>query len=656
MNNLYTRVKAARWGGAVALLALLGAGATHAQTLGMPAVGAQSLAGTYTDLGTAGTAIATPSFDDANSAAQDIGFSFTFGGTAFTQFVLNTNGYVRLGATAPPSPYYSDSPFLVNTGPMRGTGTFLLLPFNVDLEAAASGGTEYRVATTGSAPNRVCTIQWKNVSDKSRPGPSTSLSSKYFASFSFQLKLYEGTNQVDFVYGPYVAAPVTNPTFPFSTTAQVGLKGAGTGPVQVLTVVKYAPAAWSTPVFQDGLYPLYTSGFTYTGQATDAGYVPLPDVGRTYRFSPPVANDLAVSTVYAVTQLPAGQAYAYRAYITNPGSTSVSGQTATLTLTGANSQTATVAIPTLAAGATATVRFPGLVLAQAGTTTATVSVPADGKNTNNSQAATTVTTTGNGSFSVSTNDVLSGSTTFLPNTAGTYTSAFAVKYRATTPFTLNYVRARIGSATDNPSNVVYGIIADTLGNVLAQSAPYTLQAGDNNTLHTFVLTTPVQVPAGSFLAGMAQVVQPTTYSAPYPSPLAFQPEVPTRPGTYYQFGISTPSAPVDITTSNNPNYRYPIEAGFSSSPLATKSPELAGTLTVYPNPTTSGQLTLDVRGAGPGPLAVEVLNTLGQCVYTGTARAEAATLLDLKNLAGGIYYLQVRSSTAASVRKVALAW
>lgn len=363
-----------------------------------------------------------------------------------------------------------------------------------------------------------------------------------------------------------------------------------------------------------------------------------------------MANDLAVRTLYAVTQLPAGQAYAYRAYITNPGSTSVSGQTATLTLTGANPQTATVAIPTLAAGASATVRFPGLALAAAGTTTATVTVPADGNNTNNAQAATTTTTAGGGYFSVVSGDAPSGAATFLLNPAGAYTSAFAVKYRTNTPYTLNVVRARLGAAPDNPGNVVYGVIADTTGRVLVQSAPYTLQASDANTLHTFTLTAPVQVPAGGFLAGLAQVVQPTTY----PSPLAYQPEVPTRTGTYYQFGLTTPSTPVDIALSASPGYRYLIETG-STTALAAKAPALAGTLTVYPNPTASGQLTLDVRGVGSSPLAVTVLNTLGQCVYVGTARAEAATPLDLSSLAGGLYHLQVRSGTAVTSRQVAIA-
>lgn len=654
MRNLYFRLQAASRRGALALLALLGVGTAYGQSLGMSALGAQSLAGTYTDLGASGQTIATPDFDDSNSAAQNIGFSFTFGGTAFTQFVLNTNGYVKLGAIAPPTPYYSAAPSYINAGPLKSTGTFLLVPFNTDLEAAASGGTEYRVATTGTSPNRVCTVQWKNVSDKARVGVS-SVYDKQLASFNFQLKLYEGTNQVEFVYGPAVTA---SPTDPHYLAGQVGLKGAGNGPVQVLTVLKNGPSAWNNPIFQNGVYPDYSSGFCFTTLPNASGYVPLPDAGRTYRFTPPVANDLAVNTLYSVSQLPAGQAYAYRAYITNPGSTSVSGQTATLTLSGANAQTTTVAIPTLAAGATTTVRFPGLVLAQAGTTTATVTVPADGNNTNNTQVASTTTTASGGTFSViDAATPSSGTTGMLLSPASAFTSAFAVKYRATSPYTLNTVRVRFGSATDNAGSVVYGVIADTTGQILAQSDPYTMQAGDDNTMHTFVLTTPVQVPAGGFLAAMAQVRLTTGY----PSPMAYQSEVPTRTGVYYTFGISPASAPVDVTVSPplditlngvGVNFRYLIEAGFSNSSLATKAPELSGTLTVYPNPTTSGQLTLDIRGAGAGPLAVEVLNTLGQRVYAGTARSEAVTALDLGRVAPGVYQVMVRSNAAVTSRKI----
>ena len=102
VKNLQTRLKrAGRWL-PVALLPLLPL-AAQAQTLNYVPASAINTAGTYTDLGTTGTAITTANTDDANSAAQPIGFTFTFNGTAFTQFMLNTNGLIKLGSTAPSS-------------------------------------------------------------------------------------------------------------------------------------------------------------------------------------------------------------------------------------------------------------------------------------------------------------------------------------------------------------------------------------------------------------------------------------------------------------------------------------------------------------------------------------------------------------------------
>ena len=91
--------------GLFVLLAAGAAGAAQAQTLNYAVGTASNVAGTFTDLSTVSTSavIPTANTDDANSAAQPIGFTFSFNGTAFTQFVLNTNGLVRLGSAGPSS-------------------------------------------------------------------------------------------------------------------------------------------------------------------------------------------------------------------------------------------------------------------------------------------------------------------------------------------------------------------------------------------------------------------------------------------------------------------------------------------------------------------------------------------------------------------------
>ena len=221
------------------LLALSAALAQPAAAqLNLPAANAENVAGTYTDLGAGGTAIATANQDDANSAPQAIGFAFPFAGVAggVSSFVLNTNGYLSLAGTAPSAAnqFLTYAQQETNTvvgpanfpgGPLEGPDNFLVLPFATDLTAATAGPAEYRYQTTGTAPNRVCTVQWKNVKDKPRASNSTTpaLVGKQYENFSFQAKLYEG-GQVEFVYGPATAGPGPDDY----RTALVGLKGTGT--------------------------------------------------------------------------------------------------------------------------------------------------------------------------------------------------------------------------------------------------------------------------------------------------------------------------------------------------------------------------------------------------------------------------------------------
>lgn len=234
-----------------------------------------NVAGTFTDLGSSGTVIATANTDDANSTAQNIGFSFTYNGTAFTQFVLNTNGLIRLGASAPSAANMFaryESGTATGVEPVASTSTAdanLLMPFNFDLGAGTSPA-EYRVATTGSAPNRVCTVQWKNVSDK------LGTSASQYANFTFQLKLYETTSVIEFVYGTATASTGTAVgRFP-----TVGIKGADGQPGHdVLAQKQTSNDPWSSTAFITGQYPISASTHNFRANVG-------PDAGRTYRFTP----------------------------------------------------------------------------------------------------------------------------------------------------------------------------------------------------------------------------------------------------------------------------------------------------------------------------------------------------------------------------------
>ena len=274
-------------GGALALAGLLAGTTAHGQALNYAASNAVNVAGTFADLGATGTAIATANTDDANSAAQNIGFTFSFNGISFTQFVLSTNGLIKLGATAPSATnlFFCNVAGCTTVSPVTSidpADVNLVMPFNFDLEPGTGGAAEYRVLTTGASPNRVCTVQWKNVKDKADATPT----STQYDNFTFQAKLYETTNNIEFVYGTAVpSAAVATSRFPV-----VGIKGAGSASGQTVLASKTTGAApWTATTFITG---------NYTGSTHNFRNVSLPDVGRTYRFVPgtaapttPPAND-----------------------------------------------------------------------------------------------------------------------------------------------------------------------------------------------------------------------------------------------------------------------------------------------------------------------------------------------------------------------------
>jgi hypothetical protein len=302
------------------------AAVAQAQNLSYPVAQAANSAGTYTDLGTTGTVITTVNNDDANSAAQNIGFSFSYGGATFTQFVFNTNGAIRLGSAAPSTAalYFDSGQTGTGTDPLQSTDaadTNLIMPFNIDL-VPGSGAVEYRVATTGTAPNRVCTIQWKNVADKQGAGQEAGLGTQY-ANFSFQVKLYETTNAVDFVYGTATAGTTgaVGTRYP-----QIGLKAGGLSTSQLLLALKTDVSLWKTTTFTTD---------NYGSQVHDIIRTVLPDAGRTYHFGPAVANDVAIRAVYTLNKaatlgsLPQG----VRVYIANLGTAAQTNLAVTLTVT-----------------------------------------------------------------------------------------------------------------------------------------------------------------------------------------------------------------------------------------------------------------------------------------------------------------------------------
>ncbi|SET84266.1 T9SS type A sorting domain-containing protein [Hymenobacter actinosclerus] len=529
MTKIYTTGRTTKAWRKLALLGLLGlaTGAAHAQNLNYNTFGASNTPGTYTDLGASATVIATPNTDDANSAATPIGFSFNFNGQAFTDFVLNTNGYLALGTTAPSAPYFPTSSTTTTSGPLNDAAqTNLLLPFNTDLESAAAGPAVYSYQLSGTAPNRICTIQWKGVSDKSAATPA-----KQYASLDFQVKLYETSNRVEFVYNTATASANADAF----KSAVVGLKGVGAAANQVLLASKGSTAAWATTTF---ISTTYLAGSATGVNAHNFRQSVGPDAGRTYRFNAIQEKDIAVQQVYALSKLPIpyGTPETIRAYVRNTGTTAQNNVTFTLKVTGANTFTTAVTIASIPVDIAGIVSFAPFTPTNEGTNTMTVTVTEDGNNFNNS---------------ASTTQLVNKTTYAYAQPDATTTGSLGVnaggimgnKYTTSAPRTVTGVTVRL-SDVKSVGNTVYGVVLDGNGSIIARSPDYKVLAADIDKDKTFVVNGPVA--PGSFIVGLAQTPGAANYF-----PVGLQgSEKPTRTEAYYVISSLTGGTPADVSESN----------------------------------------------------------------------------------------------------------
>ncbi len=116
--------------------------------------------------------------DDATEVSVPIGFTFKYCGINYTSFSACSNGWISF-TNSPTS-----SPNNIETD-IDGAGW--IMPYWDDLDLGAGG--DLVVETSGTAPSRVCTIEWNNVPDIFGFGTAT-----------FQIKLYESTDIIDFHY------------------------------------------------------------------------------------------------------------------------------------------------------------------------------------------------------------------------------------------------------------------------------------------------------------------------------------------------------------------------------------------------------------------------------------------------------------------------
>ena len=485
---------------------------------------------TYTDISGTGTPIVTPNMDDTNSTAIPIGFNFSYNGATQTHFILNTNGFIKLGANAsmtPPSRgglYYD----LANT---YTGGVFnsadpndvnLVVAFNHDLkDATPNSGYFYEVS--GSAGSRVCTIQFNELLD------STSNPPNQFEKISFQIKLFETTNWIEVVFGEFVSSDSASAF----KSAACGLKGSTI--TDITAVTKASTQNYSLATFLNGNYTGNAFNF---GNSTGAAPRPLPAIGRTMRFIPAYNNDLALRVIHSMGNLPIPYAlpHTISVPITNFGLNNQSAFKVYLEITGANPYLDTANISGLNTSQTVTASFSGINPDVLGTNNIKVFMDADDNPANDT--LTMIQNVTDNAYSYSEPNVRATGGLGFNTASGLILTRFNVKGK-------RYVTGTdVFLWEDVLNNSFYAVVMDQFGTIVAQTNTVTGTAADTMTYKHFEFPTPPLIDNRDFYVGVAQLT----------SPLGFFPqgtvtESPIRAGAYFYTGLTGSATPVDVQTT-----------------------------------------------------------------------------------------------------------
>jgi hypothetical protein len=261
---------------------------------------------------TSSTQLVASESDDGVSAVSGIGFTFNYAGTDYTDFSVNANGIVRLGATAATSDWTN------NTGNVA-LNTPAIMAYWDDLATGSlAGGGKVHSVLVGAAPNRKLIIEWFVTIPRNTSGA---------ANAKFQCVLNETTNVIEFVYGTGMVTNIDNSgaTIGLATSAtlfntvdastntvsQAVFKTDNTGPIANGTIYTWTPptCAGSTgltvnTLLVDGATVTWTppssvpsNGYEYVitdTQATPTG------AGTATTTNTATATGLTANTVYYV--------------------------------------------------------------------------------------------------------------------------------------------------------------------------------------------------------------------------------------------------------------------------------------------------------------------------------------------------------------------
>ncbi len=214
---------------------------------------------TYTSISSSGTYVSACNSDDGTQTSISIGFNFVYCGTTYTTLSANANGWLSLvNSSSSGFPTYINDPSYFSSYMSSGNG-FLMAQWD-DMYYPSC-----YYSTTGSSPNRVFTFEW---------GTAYHCCSASGANASFQVKLYETTNVIEYIYGSSSFS---------SSSATIGIANSSSDYL-TLSDASSSPTASST---------------TFTTSISTGS----PATNQVYRWTPPVACSGAPSAGTAVSSV-----------------------------------------------------------------------------------------------------------------------------------------------------------------------------------------------------------------------------------------------------------------------------------------------------------------------------------------------------------------
>ncbi len=236
--------------------------------------------GSYVSLTGATPVTVANTADDGRFNGIPIGFNFTYGSTiTYTHIHVSTNGWITLGTSAGANTISTALTGTLNDFTSPPSSLPVIAPLWDNNALSSTTGISY--LTSGSSPNRVTTVQYSNVKCTFNAA---------VANIEFQVKLYESSNKIEFVYhtlgGSYTADAFAGISIGIGTSASayLSLNGSGTSPT--------------------------ASSAVSTNNITS-----LPAEGQTYTFTPPpitiVAGDWNSGTTWAGGSVPVAGATVY---------------------------------------------------------------------------------------------------------------------------------------------------------------------------------------------------------------------------------------------------------------------------------------------------------------------------------------------------------